>query len=147
MSTEVAIVAEANMSWSVLSQKSCHKMVVSTSFWSWLLNVSWVFTSLKFTATLFWFIMTCRFVDDSWEHFVLDFHCTFLKYDCLCSSLMLFFVVQVFFIFQESVWLVESSWFVHCCSIHQVYWDSDRCRSELPLWCFLSEKNGHTAGC
>ena len=30
-----------------------HKLVVSTSFWSWLLNVSSVLTSLKYTATLF----------------------------------------------------------------------------------------------
>ena len=36
-----------------LSQKSYHKLVVTTSFWSWLLNVSSVLTSLKYTATLF----------------------------------------------------------------------------------------------
>ena len=38
-----------------LSEKSCrHKLVVSTSFWYWLLNVSSVLTSLKYTATIFW---------------------------------------------------------------------------------------------
>ena len=40
-----------------LSEKSCrHKLVVSTSFWYWLLNVSSVFISLKCTVTLFWFV-------------------------------------------------------------------------------------------
>ena len=34
--------------------QSYHKLVVSTSFWSWLLNVYSVLTSLKYTATLFW---------------------------------------------------------------------------------------------
>ena len=38
------------------------------------------------------------------------------------------------------MWLVKSSWCVHCCSIDQVYWVSDRCRSQFALWCFLSEK-------
>ena len=36
-----------------LSEKSCHKLVVSISFWSWLLKVSSVLTSLKYTTTLF----------------------------------------------------------------------------------------------
>ena len=40
-----------------LSEKSCrHKLVVSTSFWYWLLNVSSVLTSLKYTATYFWIV-------------------------------------------------------------------------------------------
>ena len=51
----LAIVAEADFRCGdFLSEKSCHKLVVSTSFWSWLLNVSSVLTSLKFTAPLFW---------------------------------------------------------------------------------------------
>ena len=50
----LAIVAEANLRCDVfLSEKSCHKLVVSTSFWSLLLNVSSVLTSLKYTATIF----------------------------------------------------------------------------------------------
>ena len=41
--------------WWVFVRKSCrHKLVVSTSFWYWLLNVSSVQTSLKYTATIFW---------------------------------------------------------------------------------------------
>ena len=52
-STGVVVVALANLRWSVLPQKSCHKLVVSTSFWSWLLNVSSVLTSLKYTVTTF----------------------------------------------------------------------------------------------
>ena len=55
-STGLAIVAEADLlSGNFLSEKSCrHKFVVSTSFWSWLLNVSSVLTSLKYAALLFW---------------------------------------------------------------------------------------------
>ena len=54
----LAIVAEANLRSGVcfLSEKSCHKLVVSTGFWSWLLNVSSVLTSLKYTATIFWVV-------------------------------------------------------------------------------------------
>ena len=53
-STELAIVAETDLRYGdYLSEKS-HKLVVSTSFWSWQLNFSSVVTSLKYTATLFW---------------------------------------------------------------------------------------------
>ena len=45
-----------------------------------------------------------------------------------------------FFIFQDIVWLVKSSWCVTCCSIHQFYWCSDRCRSEFALWWFSVRK-------
>ena len=57
-STGVAIVAEANLRCDdFLTLKSCHhKLVVSTIFWFWLLNVFSVFTSLKYTATLFWVV-------------------------------------------------------------------------------------------
>ena len=55
-STGLAIIAEADLlCGSFLSEKNCHKLVVSTSFWSWLLIVSSVLTSLKLTALLFWF--------------------------------------------------------------------------------------------
>ena len=54
-STGLAIVAAADLRCGdFLSEKICHKLVVSTSFWSWLLNVSSVWTSLKLTATIFW---------------------------------------------------------------------------------------------
>ena len=66
---------------------SCHKLVVSTSFWSWLLIVSSVLTSLKYTATFFGLLMRCGFADSSWEYYVFDFGlcvseiCLF----CVCS--------------------------------------------------------------
>ena len=47
-STGLAIVAEADSLCGIfLSEKSCHKLVVSTSFWSRLLNVSSVLTTKK----------------------------------------------------------------------------------------------------
>ena len=54
-STDLVIVAEADLRCGdFFTEKSCrHKLVVSTSFWSWLLNVSSVLTSLKYTATIF----------------------------------------------------------------------------------------------
>ena len=56
-STGLAIIAEADLRWGdFLSEKICHKLVVSNSFWSWLLNVSSVWTSLKYTEIIFWVI-------------------------------------------------------------------------------------------
>ena len=57
-STGLAIVAEAELRCGdFLSEKICrHKLVVSTSFWSWLMSVSSVLTSLNYTALLFWFV-------------------------------------------------------------------------------------------
>ena len=54
----LAIVAEEDSRCGdFLSEESCrHKLVVSTSFWSWLLNVSSVLRSLKYTATVFWVV-------------------------------------------------------------------------------------------
>ena len=68
-STRSAIVAEADLlCGSFLSEKSCrHKLVVSTSFWSWLLNVSSVLTSLKYAALLFGLLMQYRYANCSWE--------------------------------------------------------------------------------
>ena len=40
----------------VFLSQSCHKLVVSTSFWSWLMNVSSVLTSLNYTSTLSWVV-------------------------------------------------------------------------------------------
>ena len=45
-----------------------------------------------------------------------------------------------FFFFQDSVWLVKSSWCVHCCTIHKFFWVSDSCRSEFALWWFFVRK-------
>ena len=65
-STRLEVVAEADLlCGNFLSEKSCQKLVVSTSFWSWLLNVSSVLTSLKYTAIFFGFLMRCGFADSS----------------------------------------------------------------------------------
>ena len=76
-STGLAIVAEADLLCCIfLSEKSCHKLLVSTSFWSWLLNVSSFLTYLKYTATVyhfFGFLMRYGFADSSWEFWVFDF--------------------------------------------------------------------------
>ena len=68
-STRLSIVAEADLRCGdFLPEESCrHKLVVSTSFWSWLLNVSSVLRSLKYTATFFGLLMRCGFADSSWE--------------------------------------------------------------------------------
>ena len=129
--------------WWSLSEGSCrHKLVVSTSFWSWLLNVSWVLTSLKYTATFF------GGVNALWVcwHFmgVLSF-----RFWSLCFWNMSFFVFILdaifcgtnFFIFQDIVWLVKSSWCVHCCFVHQFWWISDHCRSGISRWFFFLQKS------
>ena len=60
ISTGLAIFAEAELRCGdFLSEKSCHKLVVSTSFWSWLLNNFSVLTSLKYTAIFFGLLMRC----------------------------------------------------------------------------------------
>ena len=48
-SIELAVVAEADLRCGdFLSEKNCrYKLVVSTSFWSWLLNVTSVLTTKK----------------------------------------------------------------------------------------------------
>ena len=121
--------------WFFLSEKSCrHKLVVSTSVWSRLLNVSSVLTAKKHSDH-FWFVNALRVC---WQSMgVLSFWiCS------LCFWNMSFFVFVLdaifygtnFFIFQDTVWLVKSSWCVQYCSIHQFYWVSDRCRSGFALW-------------
>ena len=127
--------------WYFLSEKSCrHKLVASTSFWSWLLNASSILTSLKYAALLFWFVnalwVCWLFMGFLNFGFYVSETCLFL-----CSSLMRFFVVQCFFIFEDSVWLVKKSWCVHFCSIPQFYWLSDRCRNGFELWWFSVQKN------
>ena len=74
-STGLAVVAEADLCCGdFLSEENCHKLVVSTSFWSWLLNISSVLTSLKYTATIFFGLSKrCKFADKSWEYYVFDF--------------------------------------------------------------------------
>ena len=53
---------------------------------------------------------------------------------CFVFILDAIFCGTKFFIFQDIVWPVKSTCRVHCCSFHQFYWVSDRCRSEFALW-------------
>ena len=70
----LAIFAEADLRFGDFLTEVCHhKLVVSTSFWSWLLNVSSVLTSFKFTDPLLWVLLRYGFVDNSWEFWVFDF--------------------------------------------------------------------------
>ena len=89
----------------------------------------------------FGLLLRCGYADNSWEFWILILVFIFLKY-CffLCSSLMRFFVVQVFFIFQDSVWLVKKTWCVHCCSIHPFYWVSHHLRGDLRCGDFCPKK-------
>ena len=75
----------------------CHKLVVSTSFWSWILNASSVSTSLKYASLLFWFVIALWVCWLFLEFWGLDFG-VYVSEICLflCSTLMRFFVVQIF---------------------------------------------------
>ena len=64
----------------------------------------------------------------------------FLKYAILWVYPWCDFCGTNFFIFQGIVWLVKSSWCVHCCSIHQFYCVSDCCWCEFGLWWFFVRK-------
>ena len=50
------------------------------------------------------------------------------------------FCGTIFFNFEDSVWLVKSTWCVNCCFIRQIYWVGDSCRSEFELWWFFVRK-------
>ena len=97
-STGLAIVAEADLLFgNFLSEKNCrHKLVVSTSFWSWLLNVSSVLSSLKYTATFFGLLMRCG-VHGSTRFLILVF--IFLKYVFFVFVLDAIFCGTIFFHF------------------------------------------------
>ena len=107
--------------WIFVRHKKCHKLVVSTSFWSWLLNVSSVLTSLKITATHFWVDIALwvgwKFM---WTLCFWFWSLCFWNMSFLCSYLMRFFVV-LFFSFSRTVWQVKTSWCVKYCSIHRLY--------------------------
>ena len=84
---------------------------------------------------LFGLLMRCGYAEGSWEYICFDcFSLSFWNMSFLCSSLMRFFVVQFFFIFKDSVWLVNKTWCVHWCSIPHFYWVSDRCTSGFARW-------------
>ena len=65
----------------------------------------------------------------------------FLKYVILWVHPWCDLLWYKFFNFSNIVWLVKSSWYVHCCSNHQLYWVSDCCWSEFALWWFFVRKN------
>ena len=64
----------------------------------------------------------------------------FLKYVIFCVYPWCDLLWYVF-VFQDIVWLVKSFCCIHCCSIHQVYCVSGRCRSEFALWWFFVRKS------
>ena len=116
-STGLAIVAEADLRCGdFLSEKNCHKLVVSTSFWSWLwlLNVSSVLTFLKNTATFLgcYCVVGMLTVHESTKFMILVF--MFLKYLFFVFILDAIFCGTNFSVFQDTVWLVKSSLCVHC---------------------------------
>ena len=127
--------------WWSLSERICrHKLVVSTSFWSWLLNASLVLTFEKHSDIF------CG-VSALWVcwHFMGVLSFRFWSFCFWNMSFFVFILDAIFcctnlFIFQEIVWLVKSSWCVPCCSNPQFYWFSDRCRSGYALWWSLSER-------
>ena len=76
ISTGLAIVAEADLlCGEFLSEKSCrHTMVVSASFWYWLLNVFFSFDMFEIHSdNCFGLLMHCGYADDSWYYYVFDF--------------------------------------------------------------------------
>ena len=143
-STRLAIVAEAELLCGIfLSEKSCrHKLIVSTSFWSWLLNVSSVLTSLKYIALLLWFVNALWVC---WQFMgVLRFwfwSFCFWKMSFFVFILDAIFCGTNFFIFQDSVWLVKKSWSVRCWSNPQFYSFSDPSRTGFALWRFFVQKS------
>ena len=89
-STGLAIVSEADMRCGdFFFEKSCrHKMVVSTSFWSWLLNVSSVLTTKKLHCDIFFGLLKrCGHAGGSWEYYILILVFMILKFVifCVCS--------------------------------------------------------------
>ena len=106
-STGLAIVAEADLlCGEFLSEKSCrHTMVVSASFWYWLLNVFSVSTCLKYTATIVLgskCIVGMLMIHGITMFLILVFR--FLKFVIFCvypSCDLLWY--NFFFIFQDSV--------------------------------------------
>ena len=119
------------------------KLVVSTRFWSWLLKVSSVVTSLNYSAMLFWFVIVLWV---GWRF--MGVLCFWFWFSCFLNMSFYVFILEAIFcgtsfflIFQDIVWLVNSSWYFHWCSIHQFYWISGRCRSEFALWWFFVQKS------
>ena len=64
----------------------------------------------------------------------------FLKYVIFCVYPWDLLWYVFFFVFKDIMWLVQSSWCVHCCSIHLVSWVSDRCEANLRCGGFCPKK-------
>ena len=111
-STGLVIVAEADLRCGdFLSEKSCrHRLVVSTSVWPRLLNVSSVLTTKK-QSDFFGLLMRCGgllTVHVSTKFLILVF--MFLKYVFFVIVRDSIFCGTTFvFVFQDTVWLVKSS--------------------------------------
>ena len=90
-STRLAIVAEETCAVVIF----CPKKIVLTvlpvffSFWSWLPDITWVFTNLKEAAFLR-LIRHCSLVNGTWECLIFDFNLF------MCLSVLRFFSLQVF---------------------------------------------------
>ena len=95
----------------------------------------------KTQRCLFRLLKRCGYADCSWDFWVLILVFMFLKDVFFVFVLDPIFCGTNFFIFQDTMWLVKSSWCFHCCSIHQFYWVSDRCRSRFAPWWLLSEES------
>ena len=71
-STGLAIVAEADLSCvNFLPEKSCHKLVVSTSFWSWLLKFLQFWHLWNTQRYFFELLLRCGYAGGSWEFWIL----------------------------------------------------------------------------
>ena len=88
--------------WFFFSEKSCrYKLVVFTSFWSWLVNVSSILTSLKYTATFFGVVNALWVCWQFMGALSFNFHLCFSEIcHFLCLSLMRSFVVHFFSFFR-----------------------------------------------
>ena len=111
--TRLAIVSEANLHCGdFFSEKMCHKLVISTSFWSWLLSVFSASTSLNTRRRFF---LGCKCVVDLLKiHESTNFLILYFMFSETClflwSSSMRVFDQNFFFLVQDIVWLVKSSW-------------------------------------
>ena len=107
----LATIAAANLGCGdFFSEKICHKLVVSTSFWSFLLNVSSVLTSLKYTATLLWVVIALMICWQNMRVLSLGFLTFYFRNKSFFVFILdAIFCGTTFFIFQDNVRLVKKS--------------------------------------
>ena len=112
---------------------------VASGLGYWMVLQFWHLWSTQRRFLVFQCVVVMLKVHESTKFLTLDF--MFLKYVFFCVHPWCNFLwYNFFFIFQDYVWLVKSSCCVHCCSIHRVYWYSDRWGSEFAMWCFFVQK-------